>query len=284
MCTTSSLALTFRRTGQVLFPCDGSSLEHFKDNLARVTASKKSFCAAIIATGAKVIVYESGAFGGSLTRAARGQESLARDFTPRRPRSTIFGSCLRYRESESRESYIQRAPLTVPTTLRCVLSLQSQIHHVNRDLLLLPRESNGHCMYGDARLNVMWMDAGSVIDPSILFPRNRTYHVFKGQVVFISWDPQSASDDSAKGSMKLPCDIFSDNHQLRNYLSLGIKPSILNVAGRGSAFFRSGCIVSCVAVEKSGVYADLEFNAITHFRQLIFSPTSCHHYGMGGCA
>lgn len=213
-----------------------------------------------LAESISCFVYDSGAYGLLPSRGDRGTEAVSL----RKPRGSIFGTCF-HRGDETNEDYVKAssavaAASAAPTTLRLVLSGGAA-----SSALFFPPWStlnqDQRGVFQDDKATACRLDAGSVVDSSIIFPLNRTYSVFSGEIVFIVWDLVSSTDSTL--ATMLPEDIFSDNQPLQRLLREKIiKPSILRIVGGGSAFFRCGSVVSLVAVKTSGVVPKPFLNAV----------------------
>lgn len=241
---------------QALFSCEKKVAE---GRLDEAMVSTSSFYEALSrgdgrAKSISCFVYDSGAYGLLPSRGDRGTQAQSTAVSLRKPRGSIFGTCF-CRGDKTNEDYVKAsaasAASAAPTTLRLVLSGGAA-----SSALFFPPWStlnqDQRGVFQDDKATACRMDAGSVVDSSIIFPLNRTYSVFSGEIVFIFWDLVS-TPDSAIGTM-LPDDIFSENQPFERVLREKIiKPSILHVVGGGSAFFRCGSVVSLVAVTTSGV-------------------------------
>ena len=179
-------------------------------------------------------VYDSGAYGLLPSRGDRGTEAVSL----RKPRGSIFGTCF-HRGDETNEDYVKASAVAAasaaPTTLRLVLSGGAA-----SSALFFPPWStlnqDQRGVFQDDKATACRLDAGSVVDSSIIFPLNRTYTVFSGEIVFIVWDLVSTTDSTL--ATMLPEDIFSDNQPLQRLLREKIiKPSILRIVGGVRRFF-----------------------------------------------
>ena len=241
---------------QALFSCEKKVAEA---QLGAAMVSTSSFYEELSrgdgrAESISCFVYDSGAYGLLPIRGDRGTEAQSIAVSLRKPRGSIFGTCF-HRGDETNEDYVKASAVAAasaaPTTLRLVLSGGA----ASSALFFPPWSALNQGQRGvfqDDKATACRLDAGSVVDSSIIFPLNRTYSVFSGEIVFIVWDLVSTTD-STLGTM-LPEDIFSDNQVLQRLLREKIiKPSIMHIVWGGSAFFRCGSVVSLVAVKTSGV-------------------------------
>ena len=242
---------------QELFSCGTSDAQ---TQLKEACASRRSFYEklALANNNTKItcFVYDSGAYG-LLPSSSAGNadaQSPQTAFCPRKPRHSIFGTYVPRQQGMTDVEYIMQmptAPRAAPTTLRLVLS-EGAVSSALFFPVWSKFTSNQRGVYQNVKADVCLMDAGSAVDPSVIFPLNRTYSLLSGCCAFISWDLASASHSD--GSNMLPEDLFSENTPLQCLLSKGIiKPSILHVEKGQSAFFRCGSIVSVVAINQSSI-------------------------------